>query len=98
MGISLSASNLSDNHYQGSINRMGRALAEAKSRDAIVDTILFGLADDQLDSYNKVRLYFLIANMPYFINDEIEKQEFVLMINSELRKLPAFLSHELDGK
>lgn len=46
-----------NNHYYGSINRIGRTLAETKDPDAIEAAMEQMITDKQLDLYHRVLTY-----------------------------------------
>ena len=73
-GISLRMENPSDNHYYGSIRRVGRALADAKDRATVAQQMLAIISDDQLDLYNRILIYYLFRNYNYYIDQKAEKK------------------------
>jgi len=58
-GISFRIENPDENHYYGSIRRIGRALTETQNREAIEKNILSAIEDPELDDYNRTLFYFL---------------------------------------
>jgi hypothetical protein len=66
LGITFRTSNPSDNHYFGSIRRLGRAIAESRDLQKFRSEILLGIRDEQLDVYNRVLLFYLFANLQYY--------------------------------
>lgn len=71
MGISLRVSNPASNHYYGSVGRVGRALAESKEHDLLEKTLLGGIADDSLDTFNR----YLLINLFYSYANFLEEDE-----------------------
>lgn len=53
LGTLLATSSASDNHYYGSIGRIGRALAETSTPDELENQILAMINDPALDLYNR---------------------------------------------
>lgn len=70
LGISLRASNTSKGHYYGNVSRVGKALSEATKKTVIEDTMLRIIADESLDVYNRVLMYFTFTNYNHHLNDE----------------------------
>ncbi len=70
MGISLLLENPSDNHYQGSIPRLGRALAEAQTRPAVEAMLARAVADSDLDVANRVHFFWLFRNYLHYVPKE----------------------------
>lgn len=95
LGISLRIENPAKNHYYGSINRIGRALAEANNRDEIEEAILSAISDQELDDYNRLLFYFLFDNYNYYIEDEEVKIENYNRLVTATKTLPDFISERL---
>jgi hypothetical protein len=70
LGTCLSVGNLSDNHYQGSIRRVGRALSDAQNKEALEVQLLLMIEDDQLDFYNRLLMAYLFDNYNYNLSDK----------------------------
>lgn len=98
LGISLRVQNAADNHYFGSIGRIGRSLAEAKDRPVIEDALLKMIADKELDDYNRVLLYWLFRNY----NRNLDDEKVIAQNNSRLREaiayMPGYLSNGVEIK
>ncbi|GAB4395902.1 MAG: hypothetical protein OHK0053_07520 [Microscillaceae bacterium] len=86
LGIVLEVENPSQNHYFGSVRRVGRALAETQEAQKIEAALLEMLADPQLDDYNRMMAYFLSLNYAEYLPDA-RKMEF----DNALRRTTAFL-------
>lgn len=69
-GIALQIGNPAQNHYFGSIGRMGRALAETNQPQVFETRMLDMIADTQLDDFNRILMYFLFRNYNSNIKDE----------------------------
>lgn len=91
LGISLRIDNPSDNHYYGSINRLGRALSETKNPQTIETKMLDMIADNQLDDYNRIIIYYLFKNYNHYLKDETKKEENAKILKSTIDKVPSQL-------
>ena len=92
LGISLRLENTGENHYYGSINRLGRALAESEHADEISARMLNMIADKQLDLYNRVLIYYLYSNCNYYTENKDIKAENEKKLALAVSTLPAYLS------
>ena len=96
IGISLLVDNPADNHYYGSVGRIGRALAETNDPEAF-DTAMFTyLKNENLDERNRFRLYWLYLNYLYHLPDEIRlgKLETFKKLGPDL---PPYLAQHLES-
>jgi len=96
LGISLRIENPSQNHYFGSINRIGRALAESHNNIQIETSILDMIADDELDDLNRVMMYFLFDNYNYHLKDRNRKEQNFEKIKIAVSKMPAYVYSKID--
>lgn len=94
IGISLRVENPSENHYYGSIDRIGRALSESNDKEEIEKTILNMIEDDNLDDYNRALMYFLFKNYSYYLADK-SKEESKEKLKSAVAKMPNYLSSRI---
>lgn len=69
-GISLRVENPAQNHYFGSISRIGRAISESQNKKEIANQILNMIKDFELDDYNRVLAYFLYLNYNHYTKNE----------------------------
>ncbi len=95
LGISFQYSNAANNHYFGSIGRVGRALSETKNRNEIEMAILNAIADNQLDDYNRIVFYFLFSNYNYFISDEAIQKANKDKLLAAINNMPSYFKNEL---
>ena len=70
LGTSLRVQNVSDNHYWGSIGRLGRALADAEDKNGLEKRLLSMMQDEKLDSFNRLLTAYLFDNYSYSLPDE----------------------------
>ncbi len=69
LGISLQIENPANNHYFGSIQRVGRALSETRHADEIEQGMIAMISDKSLDHYNRVAIYYLFKNYNSWLSD-----------------------------
>lgn len=73
VGTCFRTGSVDENHYLGSINRIGRALAEAKDKDAVETLIFQMMADEKIDIYNRLLFSYLFSHYNHHLNDEVRK-------------------------
>lgn len=100
IGICLRVENPGQNHYFGSVGRVGRALAESTHREDIEAQIRKGIADKHLDDFNRLVLYYLYSNLKHWAagtgETKEEQAEIDKSVKAQLRKvagdLPLYLA------
>ncbi|MDR7210075.1 hypothetical protein [Flavobacterium piscis] len=95
LGISLRIENPSKNHYYSSINRVGRALAESSNATLAEMIILDMIADNDLDDYNRVLMYYLFDNYNYSLTDENIKMLNKTKLQLAVSKMPDYISSRI---
>lgn len=90
-GISLRTSNPAENHYYGSIRRLGRAIAESKDRDQFEKEIKSMISDTMLDDYNRVLMFYLFVNLQYHKDNNAERKFDSRPVEKVRRSLPKYL-------
>jgi hypothetical protein len=95
LGISLRVENPSINHYNGSIHRLGRALAETKDKRLIEEKMLSMISDHQLDDYNRMLIYYLFLNYNHSLNNKDNKLANFRKLNAAIKTLPDYLATRL---
>ncbi|GAB2793361.1 hypothetical protein GCM10027175_35210 [Hymenobacter latericoloratus] len=91
LGISLRINNPSQNHYFGTVYRVGRALAETRQPRELEQRLLTLVADSELDTYNRLLAYYLFLNYNEHLPDAAQQQRNVAELNKSVQKLPAYL-------
>jgi hypothetical protein len=91
LGTCLSVDNVSDNHYWGSISRVGRALAEAQDTQALETRLLMMINDPNLDPLNRLRMAYLFAHYSYNLNDKQLSKKSFETLNAAIKKTPDYL-------
>lgn len=92
LGISLRIENPAENHYFGSISRIGRALSESKDARNVETRLLEMISDNDLDDYNRILMYYLFKNYNSYVENENVKSENELKLKNALSKLPHYLA------
>lgn len=92
LGISLHVENPSQNHYYGSINRIGRSLSEANNREVIEKEIINSISDKSLDDYNRLLMYYLFLNYNYNLYNKEIQQANKVRLEQAVATLPDYLS------
>ena len=87
-GISLRVENPAQNHYYSSIGRVGRALSETRDKEEVERQILSIIADEELDTYNRLIFYFLFRNYNHYLADDDLKAENDKELALAVRTLP----------
>lgn len=95
LGLTLRADNVADNHYYGTIWRMGWALTESKEKDRFEQTAIDILKDDQLDEFNR-GLVFLLFHTYISYLDEGEQHKKIARVRTEINSFPAALHSSIN--
>lgn len=91
LGISLRIDNASHNHYFGSLNRLGRALAETQQPQALEKRLLAIVADKELDDFNRVLAYYLFLNYADNLPEKAARPQKIAQLNAAVQQLPTYL-------
>ncbi|WBV61122.1 hypothetical protein PFY12_03140 [Chryseobacterium camelliae] len=95
MGISFRIENPVKNHYYGSIGRIGRALSESQNKTEAENTLLTAIADNNLDHYNRLLLFFLFKNYNSYTADETLKKTNEEKLFASINGLPDYYIQQL---
>jgi len=90
LGISIFVDNPAQNHYFGSVARVGRALAEAGEKQEAVQRVKRMIKDDKLDDHNRAMAYFLMWNYIYNL-DNVPVDKKLKMLGEAAGLLPKYL-------
>lgn len=91
LGISLRVKNTSDNHYQGSISRVGRALTDARNRNEVEKRLLKMIDDGNLDPYNRVLFAYLYANYAHNLDSQPLKEQKMKRLKTTIGNWPEYM-------
>ena len=86
--------NPADNHYFGSVGRIGRALSETQDFGLFKESMMGYLQDEELDELNRMRLYWLYLNCVYHLPEEIRQDEWKAF-QAKADLLPGYLADHL---
>lgn len=95
IGISLRVENPANNHYYGSIGRLGRAISESKSKEKFKLQILSMIEDENLDHYNRVLAYFLFASYNNYLANKKEQNANTKLLARSIKTLPTYLKENI---
>ncbi|KAB1065980.1 hypothetical protein [Salibacter halophilus] len=95
-GISFRIENPSQNHYYGSIGRLGRALSETKFSNEIETRMLEMISDNSLDDYNRMVMYYLFLNYNYHLEDETKRKDNADKLEKAVEELPLYLAKKIE--
>lgn len=62
IGTALNVDNVSNNHYQASIWRTGKALADADNKPELEERLIKMIDDENLDPLNRIRIAYVLRN------------------------------------
>lgn len=98
LGISLRIENPSNNHYYGSIGRIGRALTESEKASEIEAKILEMISDQELDDYNRILMYYLFLTYTYHLEGEKMQESSKEKLSAAIKTLPEYLASKITIK
>jgi hypothetical protein len=88
--------NPASNHYLGSIDRLGRAFAEAKDRTKLEQEILTMIEDNELDDLNRLRMHYLFLNYIYNLPKKQDRATALSKLEAADKKLPFYIYSKLE--
>ena len=94
LGTALRVENVDDNHYFGSIGRVGRALADTEDKDALEHRLVTMIADDKLDPFNRLLMSFMLSHYVANLDDEARKESAKGKLELAVKDLPEILQGE----
>jgi len=95
LGISLYAGNAPQNHYTGSIGRLGRAFAETKYRETLEQKLLSMISDGELDAYNRLLMRCLYLNYAYYLPRKEDRMACLQKLEEADKTLPACIASRI---
>lgn len=96
MGIVLRPENVSNNHYLGSIGRIGRSLTESANAQEMEIRIMEMITDGALDDYNRALAYYLFKSYNYHQPDKAAQVRTSVSLEVALKTLPHYLTVNID--
>ena len=95
IGISLRVEDPAENHYYGSIGRIGRAISESKDKNEFITQILSMIEDKELDNYNRILSYFLFVSCNNYVENEAEQKANLKLLEKSIMTLPVYLKSRI---
>lgn len=95
LGTAFSIDNPSDNHYVGSIGRIGRAFSESATLEKVEAAIAAAIKNEQLDDYNRIRIYYLYRSYIYYLMDTARKRKNVAALRKLITTFPPQIRSKL---
>jgi len=95
-GIALRASNMADGHYFGNIGRLGRAISESKDVKSVEENLSSMIADQSLDDFNRLLMFYLYDNVVYHMDSTKEKYSYKDKRGKAKYLLPSYLSEKIE--
>jgi len=96
LGIALRVENPAHNHYFGSIQRLGRAIAESKNKEAFESEMLSMIEDSTLDNFNRVLTYFLFLNYNNSLPVPSDRDKNKERLKNSVAKFPEHIKNKID--
>lgn len=98
LGTVFRIDNPAENHYFASIGRIGRALSESKDRKSLEARMLEYIEDKELDSYNRIMMYYLFLNYNSYLQDDTEKKVNSDRIAKAVATMPDYILSKLSSQ
>lgn len=95
LGVCLRIENPSNNHYYGSIGRLGRALSETNKSTEIETKMLQMISDNRLDDYNRILIYYLYLNYNYNLEETQTQTVNNEKLMTAVKSLPTYLATKI---
>lgn len=77
LGMAMRAANTADNHYNGTVWRLGKAMAESKDRKAFEQRAMGMIADTTLDDFNRGLIYLMFNSYIRSLKDIGEANQLI---------------------
>jgi hypothetical protein len=94
LGLTLRAQNVADNHYYGTIWRMGWALTESKEKALFEEKAILMMKDDALDEFNRGLIFLLYKTYISYL-DEKEAVKKRRELRETMSSFPLFIQHSI---
>ena len=91
LGLCLRSFNTSDNHYNGTVWRIGKALSESKDRLLFEEKAKKIMQDDKLDEFNRSLIFLLYHTYLNHLTDKDERKIKVTALKKSVDNYPAFI-------
>jgi hypothetical protein len=91
LGLTFRTQNAPDNHYFGTIWRLGWALTESKEKDIFEKKALDIIKDPELDEFNRGLVFLLYKTYVYHLNDKKEVRSKISFLKNAMNDFPEFV-------
>ncbi|WP_462222428.1 hypothetical protein [Ferruginibacter sp.] len=91
LGLCLRSFNTSDNHYNGTVWRIGKALSESKDRLLFEEQAKKIMQDDKLDEFNRSLIFLLYHTYLNHLTDKDERKIKVTALKKSVDNYPGFI-------
>lgn len=91
LGLSLRAYNVAEEHYNGTIWRIGKALCESKDRLKFEEEAKNIMKDNNLDQFNRSLIFLLYHTYLNYLEDKAERKLKVQEFKKTVSQYPSFL-------
>lgn len=88
LGTSLRVSNVSENHYWAAINRTGRALADARDKDAVETKMMAMIRNEKLDLYNRLLIAYAFDHYANNLEKSSRKENALQQLETTVKTMP----------
>jgi hypothetical protein len=95
LGTSLQFQAPPQNHYFGNIQRIGRALAEVRDKDAFEKKALQLIRDSQLDDFNRLVFHYLFLNYIFYLPETALRAASLAKLEEADKTMPSYLARRL---
>ena len=89
--INLQVANTYENHYQGSIHRVGRALSDAQDKMALESQVLEMVQDPELDPYNRLTMAYLFCTYNRHLSNKDHQKTNEQMLRKAIAEWPVYM-------
>lgn len=95
LGLTLRAQDLPENHYYGTIWRLGWALTESRERKRFEESAITMIKDDRLDDFNRGLIYILYASYLTRLDDQQEARSKINLLKKHRSEYPWFIQSSI---
>ena len=96
IGLSLRAENTAENHYKGTVWRLGWALSESKDTALFEARAIQMMKDDRLDNFNRGLMFLLYKTYLSSLPDITLANKKINRLKKDVRSYPKFIGAAID--
>ncbi len=98
LGITLRIDDPTSNHYYGSVNRLGRAMAESQNKTEFENAMISAITNDELDIYNRFIIFYLFQHYNYNLEEVDRQKKNITRLQEAIKSIPKEYSENIDVK